>query len=309
MPTSRRKALAMIGGSVAAAGLLPRLGSAATRDPLAGMLPGLELYPLNEELSKDFEGTLRKVVEMGFRKVEFPSFYGKTSAQIRATLDTLGLQCPSAGALPNPLAPGMPSLETHADAIFSAFATLGAKHCIVLLPPLRPGVKFEEKLLDSMGADAWKAGADLLNGWGAIARKHGMRLAYHNHYWEFATIGKSNGFELLIANTDPALVDIEMDCAFVAATGHDPAALLRKHRDRIKYLHLKDIATLKQPGKQIDTIAVGQGIIDWKPVFAEMHRSAIEQYYVELEPPFKQPVFTQLADSLRFVTSHLAAAA
>jgi len=298
---SRRETMAMIGtGALMAA--VPVGGLAATSDRLAAIKPGLELYPLGAELVKDFDGTIGKVAAMGFREVEVPSFYGKTSTQVRAALQKAGLGCISAGALPNPLAPNMPSLETHADIIFDAFAKFGARYCVNLLPPLRPGTKIGGDTFDKMTADDWHVAAGLLNDLGTKAARHGLRFAYHNHFWEFLPQGDTNGFEILLRETDPRLVDFEMDCAFVAAMGGDPAKELRDHRARIKLLHIKDIQARKVRGKDLQTVAVGQGIIDWKPVFAEMRNSNIDQYFIELEPPFVKPVYTALEESLHFVT-------
>ncbi len=297
---SRRDAIAMIGtGALMAATSTSSL--AATHDRLTGMKPGLELYPLGEELVKDFDGTIQKVAAMGFREVEAPSFYGKTPEQVRAALNNAGLGCISVGALPNPLAPQMPSLETHGDVIFEGFAKFGARYCVNLLPPLRPGTKMAAETFDKLNADDWRFAAGFLNDLGAKAIKHGLRFAYHNHFWEFLPQGDTNGFEILMRETDPDLVDFEMDCAYVACMGGDPAKELRDHRARIKLLHIKDIRALKEPGKDLQTIAAGQGIIDWKPVFAEMRKSKIDQYYIELEPPFVKPVYTELEESLNFV--------
>jgi sugar phosphate isomerase/epimerase len=293
--------MAMIGTGALLA-TMPTGSLAAIDDRLTAIKPGLELYPLGEELVKDFDGTIEKVARMGFREVEVPSFYGKPSAQVRTALDNAGLGCISAGALPNPLAPGMPSLETHGDLIFDAFAKFGARYCVNLLPPLRPGTKIVDGTFDKLSIDDWHFAAGFLNDLGAKAAKHGLRFAYHNHFWEFLPQGDANGFEILMRETDPKLVDFEMDCAFVAAMGGDPAKELRDHRARIKLLHIKDIQARKVPGKDLQTVAVGQGIIDWKPVFAEMRKSDIDQYFIELEPPFVKPVYTALEESLHFVS-------
>src|SRR5579864_7105688 len=53
---------------------------------------GLQLYSVRDVLGKDFEGTLKKVAEMGFEGVEFAGYYNKDAATIRKILDDLNLK-------------------------------------------------------------------------------------------------------------------------------------------------------------------------------------------------------------------------
>ncbi|HWM65130.1 MAG TPA: sugar phosphate isomerase/epimerase [Steroidobacteraceae bacterium] len=302
---SRRDLLTM---ASAGALMLSRVNRAVSSSvDLVSMPVGLELYPLNEELAKDPEGTLRKVAEIGFRRVELPSLYGAKPEQIKQMLVKAGLDCISAGTLSNPLAPGMRSLETHAEEIFAEFRELGVTYIVNLLPPLPASKRAGpvESAYDTLTVADWHEAAAFLNEMGRKARAHGLRLAHHNHHYEFSPLERTTGFEILIRATDPAFVEFELDCAFVAAMGFDPAAMLRRHAARIALLHLKDIEARKVAGKPLQMVALGQGIINWPPVFRAMRRSNIKQYYIELEPPFKKPVFDSLTDSYRYLVTGL----
>jgi sugar phosphate isomerase/epimerase len=69
---------------------------------------------------------------------------------------------------------------------------------------------------------------------------HGLRLAYHNHDFEFVPLGATTMWETLVAETDPGLVDFELDVYWAAVAGRDPEALIDQHAERLKLLHLKD---------------------------------------------------------------------
>src|SRR5438270_12714618 len=86
-----------------------------------------------------------------------------------------------------------------------------------------------KRVTSSLSADDWKANADFLNAKGAALKPHGVKVGYHNHNFEFAPVGATNGLEILLANTDPALVTFEADIGWVAAGGVDPYAVLAKH--------------------------------------------------------------------------------
>jgi sugar phosphate isomerase/epimerase len=299
----------MVMATAGAAWLATTSAGAAAAGPL-GLPVGLELYPLNEALAKDFEGTLHKVAEIGYREVELPSFYGRTPTQLRTALSASGLGCISAGVLPNPLAPGMPSLETDADRIFDGLNHLGVTYAVCLLPPIPQAMRTPQALqqpdpytlmFSRFSAPTWREAADFLNRAGARAKRHGLQLAYHNHDMEFVRRDGPLGYDILLEATDPALVKFEMDCAFVAARGYDPAHYLRKHPTRIALLHIKDIERRVPVGTDPQSVAVGAGVIDWPAVFTAAKAAGIRRYYVEMDPPFRQPVLQSLRESFDYL--------
>lgn len=293
---SRRNALKLAVGS----GVLvtsPRRGAYGA--PL-GLPIGVQLYPLSDDLDKDFDGTLRKVAEIGYTVVELPSFYGRKPADLRRSLDAAGLKCISGGVFANPMGPGEPSLETHAAQIFDDFRALGLTHAVCIMPPLpqrmlaaRPASV--EEVFASFTADDWREAGAFLNEAGAEARKAGLQLVYHNHAWEFRPAdGGEMGYDILAASMDTSLVQFELDCGWVASQGVDAAAYVRKYSQRITFLHIKDLARRPQSGERLRTVAVGKGMIDWPALFKAAQETPLLQYYVELEPPFDAPPAWQL---------------
>jgi sugar phosphate isomerase/epimerase len=293
---SRRNALKLaVGSGILAA--LPRQGAQAA--PL-GLPVGVQLYPVSDELGRDFDGTLRRVAEIGYTIVELPSFYGRKPVDLRRSLDAAGLKCISGGVFANPMGAGEQSLETHAAQIFDDFRALGLTHAVCIMPPLpqrmlgaRPASV--EEAFASFTADDWREAGAFLNKAGAEAGKAGLQLAYHNHGWEFQPAdGAETGFDMLAASTDPSLVQFELDCGWVASQGVDAATTVRKYSQRITLMHIKDIARRPQGGERLRTVAVGKGMIDWPALFKTAEGSRLRQYFVELEPPFDAPAVWQL---------------
>jgi sugar phosphate isomerase/epimerase len=105
-----------------------------------------------------------------------------------------------------------------------------------------------------------------LNEIGRQLRREGIRLHYHNHDFEFAQVeGGKTGMDLLLDGLQPDACDLCVDVAWVQRGGSDPAEFLRKHKDRITYLHLKDF-------NDEGWIELGQG----KVKFAEVLKAAEE---------------------------------
>ena len=57
---------------------------------------GLQLYTLRNEMSQDFEGTLAKVADLGFKEMEFAGYFGRSASEVRRTLDQNGMTSPAA---------------------------------------------------------------------------------------------------------------------------------------------------------------------------------------------------------------------
>jgi sugar phosphate isomerase/epimerase len=104
-------------------------------------------------------------------------------------------------------------------------------------------------------------------------------------------VGATTGLEILLAETDPKLVTFEMDVGWVAAAGHDPVALLAKHKGRFTLMHLKDIkpSTAANFALKMDPADVGSGKLDWKRLLSAAYAEGVRNFYLEQEPPFTRP--------------------
>jgi sugar phosphate isomerase/epimerase len=287
--TTRREFLIQGGAALTVAGLSIGGAGALRANPL-GRPIGLQLYTVMAELGKDFDGTLRLVSGIGYREVEIAGFFGRKPAEIKKSLESASLHCGSVHIFP----PSSP------EEVMDYAATIGAKYVISsVIPPKRAAIqpdKFDLNafvaMLNSLTLDDYKAMAEQCNKLGEQAKKSGLLFGYHNHNFEFKPFGERVGYDELLRSTDPELVKLELDCGWMTAAGHDPAAYIAKYPDRYRLLHIKDFKPTAQPSFGIDVrpepTQLGRGQIDYKPIFAAAKRSSVEWYYVEQEPPYKE---------------------
>ena len=110
---------------------------------------------------------------------------------------------------------------------------------------------------------------------------------------EFRSYDGVIGYDELLRLTDPQLVTMEMDIAWVVTAGADPVKYLKKHDDRISMLHVKDLikdARVTADRLQPETTEVGSGKIEWKRVFKAANRKRITHYFVEQENFERSPL-------------------
>jgi sugar phosphate isomerase/epimerase len=267
--TSRRSVLQALGGAALAATALPRaLGAldavrrGGTSRALEGV--GVQLYTLRNEMRHDPEGTLREIARLGYTEIEWWGDWGRAPAQLRSTLDGLGLRSPAWHVPVEALEP------EKLDATIATAQVMGHKHLIVawMSPAQRSSDGFRR-----LGATLSYAGQK--------ASAVGIRTGYHNHDFEFERIGDQSRWDVLVAATDASYVDLELDCYWAFKAGQDPIAMLRRHRERITHLHLKDSAGAPAH-RQVN---VGQGVIDWRQLLEVALEGRVRNVFVEHDDP------------------------
>ncbi len=224
---------------------------------------GLQLYTVRDEMKKDVEATIARVAATGYSEVEFAGYFGKSPAEIRAMLDRHGLVAPSAH---------IGSIEP--DAWRQA---LDAAHVIGHQYVVFPWIPPERRA----GVDAYKKIAAEFNRAAEQARAAGLQFAYHNHDFEFAPVDGKLPYDVLLAETDPKLVQMEMDLYWITKGGQDPLTYFARWPGRFPMVHVKDS---KGPpdNKMAD---VGAGKIDWKRIFAQEQQAGIKHFFVEHDQP------------------------
>ena len=265
----------------------PAMGAAQPFFQRHALPIGIQLYTVAPDAAKDLDGTLKALSGMGYKAVESAGFYGKSAAQFRAALDAAGVICPSAHIQ------GRGGLDGDLGKLADDLKTIGVKTAIMPSPyiPDRLMGKGLRETLTQLTADDFKMNADFLNQKAAGLKAAGIKVGYHNHNFEFAPLGSTTGLEILLKNTDPALVTFEMDLGWVAAAGADPVALLTKHKGRFSAVHIKDLKASTKPNFALamDPTEVGSGELDWKKILATAYATGVRGYYVEQEAPFAFP--------------------
>ncbi len=290
-PLSRRRFLA--GGTMAATAALisPRLLHAATANPAIG----LQLFSVREALAKDYAGALKQVAAIGYREVEAAGFYKRSAADVKQLMAAAGLKCVSAHY-------SLADLLKTPDETIDYAKTLGLDYVICSSPsvpdPSRlskyPGGTWQGTL-HLLTLDDWKWNADQFNQMGKKMKAAGLKFGYHNHTMEFRDLSGTTAFHVLLEETDPAYVTLELDCGWAIAAGQDPVALLTQYPTRFSLLHVKDLkpaAGENSPDKRVST-ELGLGTVDYKPIFAAAREAKIRHAFIEQED-FDEPVFEAL---------------
>ena len=251
------------GGSLACAHSTAAAGAAK-----AAVIPGgfslskvgLQLYTVRDAMAKDLDGTLGAIAAAGYHLVETAGMYGKSAEELRAAFDKHGIRTVS-GHYP------LADLETAPETVFTTAKTLGQEY--VTVPWLDPALRTAETFGSLPGR---------LNKLGEAAKTNGMKLAYHNHDFEFQNYGASTTvMERLLANTDPALVSFELDGYWAFKAGNTPADLVARYPGRFTLLHLKD--STAAPEKAFAD--VGKGVIDFRRFIAAAQKNGVKYAFVE----------------------------
>jgi len=230
---------------------------------------GLQLHSLRRECAADPAATLRRVRGLGFDHIELAGTYGWTAAAWRALLDETGLRVIGLHLSLDDLAERLPDWIAFSQAIGSTRYVLGS------LPEAE------------RTADGYRRAAALLGRAAAAVQPHGGRVYYHHHAFEFADLGgaePTNGLELLLRETDPNQVALEVDTHWVEKGGWDSYQFIVAHASRVGMIHARDIARVdgddRPPGQgdvnfpSILSLAKASG---W-PVIAEFGGTVAEPF-------------------------------
>jgi sugar phosphate isomerase/epimerase len=125
--------------------------------------------------------------------------------------------------------------------------------------------------------DKWRSLAAEFNRYAAAAKQQGLNFAYHNHNFEFEGVrGGQTGYDVLLAETDPDLVDFELDIYWATFAGRDPVEIFNRAPGRFPLWHVKDMVSTGT-----DMAPVGKGKIDWKRAFASAELAGLRYPFVE----------------------------
>jgi sugar phosphate isomerase/epimerase len=259
----RRQFVSTVAAGAAATAVAPAAcGSQPTQGGRRLDKIGVQLYTVRSEMASGVEATLERVSAIGYREVEFAGYFGRTPEQIRATLDANGLTAP-ASHVP------WEQLETGWSQTLDEAARAGHDTVIVAFLPA-------ERRRTQADYRAWAA---RFNQAGQAARAAGLRYAYHNHDFEFASLDGTVPYDVLLAETDPEVVAFELDLFWIIKGGQDPLAYIERHPGRFQLVHVKD---MDAEGRMVD---VGAGRIDFRSIFARSTQAGLRHCFVEHDQP------------------------
>ncbi|MBL7743812.1 MAG: sugar phosphate isomerase/epimerase [Chitinophagaceae bacterium] len=233
---------------------------------------GLQLYSLRDDMPKDPRGVLKQVASFGYKQIEsyqhkdLGIFWGMSAKDFKKYLDDLGLSILSTH---HGVINGFPENRSDFEKTAAECAEIGMKY--IFCPWLGA-----QKTIDD-----YKKKAELFNQCGDICKKAGLRFGYHNHEYSFQTLEGQLPQDVLMQNTDPALVDFEMDIYWVVTSGQDPEAWFKKYPNRFRVCHVKD--RMKNTSEREATCTLGEGIINFPKILKTAKATGMEYYVVEHE--------------------------
>ncbi len=237
---------------------------------------GVQLYTIRDLIKSDnLLPLLKQIRAIGYEEVElYPGVYSHPARELSVILHRAGLAAPSG----------------HFD--YDGFVSkipyarrLGLKWMVC---PMLPKAQWGSP-------EGFRRAAAAFNQWGKQCQQHGMRFAFHNHNYEFQDLKGTTGFDILLKETDPALVWVEMDTYWITQAGRDPVLLLNQLGKRVRMLHLKDRKAHVPTSQVLDDSAehfteVGKGTIAWRPLLALAQKLGIEYYFVEQDKSDTSPM-------------------
>lgn len=252
----------------------------------------VQLYSFHDDLERDLPGTLRRIKALGFDRVETYPVAGVSASQLRAALDAADLVAVSAH---------MPWERIASDpgAVIADVRILGAEQ----FGPGSIGM-FDGRPFRSMTtAEARQVGAALKRAC-AAARSANLRVFIHIHGNELAPVSGTAPLDHMLRAAE-ACFEIEADLAWVTWAGGDPAAFIRRYSNRVRSLHLKDLASAAV-GQDMARLGpasfppIGQGSIAWGAVMRAARLAGVTHYVIEDES--RNPE-RQIPQSLGFLNS------
>ncbi len=262
---------------------------------------GIQLFSLPKVLEKDFRAGINMLSKMGYREIEmygpFPfsaqsaidrwaavtpslgfsgsGYFGLTATEVKKIMDENKISVPA-------IHTDFETLRTRMSQLAEAAHTIGFKY--VVLPSLPAE---NRKTLDD-----YKKTIDIFNEIGELAVKLGLRFGYHNHGYGLQELEGKIPVQMIIENTDPKYVFLEMDLFWTVAGGVDPIAWLKKYPGRYKMMHVKNMKQKVKfsgdggdPQQWIELFpqmsTADAGALDLKSILGAAKKSGVEHFFVE----------------------------
>jgi len=127
--------------------------------------------------------------------------------------------------------------------------------------------------------------AKKMNEIGEKLRKRGCTFLYHNHNWEFERFNGEYALDILLRETDPMLVQTELDTYWIKKGGADPVAYLSKLKNRSPLLHIKDM----EAGDEQFFAEIGEGILDFHAIANVAEQIGVQWMVVEQDESRRDP--------------------
>jgi sugar phosphate isomerase/epimerase len=260
---TRRSFLKTVGALAAGTSLYPQWTYAAKGTPRPF---GIQLYTLRNELPGKARELLQQLAKQGYSYIESYEgpegiYWNHSPKAFKEYLDNLGLKMISSHC----------DVSKNFERKAADAASIGVKYLIC------PWVGPQRSI------DDYKKIAQQFNEMGTICKKNGIRFAYHNHDYSFKSLEEQIPQAVLLKETDPTLVDFELDIYWANYAGQDPLQWIANHPNRFKLCHVKDKSRAPYPKEGYLSVDLGTGSIDFKKMLPKAVEQGMEYLIVEQE--------------------------
>lgn len=234
---------------------------------------GLQLYSLRDEIGTDIKAVIAKAAKAGYQELETfgydpkKGFFGLSPAEFKQALTANSMRTPSGHYGIDPY------LGTGNEEVLKVYIdvakTAGQEY--LTIPYIGADIR--------KSVDDFKNLAEKMNKAAELCKKSGLKLAYHNHDFEFKPIDGTMLYDVLLKETEPKLVNFEMDIYWIVRAGQDPAEMIKAHPGRFPMWHIKD---MDKSNHELNT-EIGSGTIDFKKIFALSKVSGLKHIFMEQE--------------------------
>lgn len=266
---------------------------------------GIQLYSVRDDLAKDFEGTLRKIKEMGYDYVEFAGFFDKSASEIKSILNEIGL-------IPISVHQGNQLFVEKGTEIIDYLKEIGVKYCAI------PWYE-KDKL---KGTDKWENTKKEFKEYSDALKSAGIKLLYHNHDFEFEKADGKYKIDAIYDEIGLDTIEPEFDTCWVKYAGEDPCGYIEKYSGHVEVLHLKDFvckkyggavyALIDKNGNDRDAgesedngfkfVPVGSGVQDFKSILEAAEKAGTEYIIVEQDSSVDRPALEAVKMSREYLT-------
>ena len=207
---------------------------------------GIQLWSVREDLKNDFEGTLKKLKEIGYDAVEFAGLFDHSAEEVRDLCKRIGI---------NPISAHVSWKDLSEDEnVAKTYATIGCKYI---------GIGYGPAQL--IGGPEHEKMHELVRKISENCKKYGITLMYHNHDWELEYYMGQHKLDHLYEEFDADTIQAEIDTAWVRITGEDPSVYIRRYTDRLPLMHLKDFSGVRHCWADPETFGIETSYFPPKP--------------------------------------------
>lgn len=320
MRINRRYFLKQVGLGIAAAAISPYILSCqageATESPFKNI--GIQLFTLRDLLDHDPRSVIRQVAKIGYKHVETYgvnvqdlTHWGLTLDELIKLLDDHGLKTYSGHY---DLSKYLSKTSTEPEDLHryvEVAEKLGQKYIVAPIPPMDN--------LPGLSPSDYQYFAEKLNEAGQITKAAGIKMAYHNHAWELRKFGNNTkGLDIMIAFTDPDLVDFELDIFWLAKAGENPLDYFERYPGRFPLWHVKDMdrnfvqpldldgEDMTNPDDKVRFAEVGSGNIDFVNIAAYQDKAGLKYAFVEQDQIYMDDKISSVRRSYDYIQRNLA---